>query len=156
MESHYINIAGKPSIGNVGGTKVKYNTIMLKWSLLLGSIYFFGVAVVHMIGFKIPILFIYYNVPSYAYQDRLFSVLAFGWSAFFFTAFTNPRRFSAFVKAILTSGAYAIVGLSAINVTTDFNNLNLNIKVWMFWIETAGLFVYWLLLLVLYFRSRND
>ena len=156
MESLSNNIAGKPSIGTVSGTEVRHNTIMLKWSLLLGSIYFFCVAVVHLISFKIPVLFIYYDVPSYTYQDRIISVLAFGWSVFFFTAFTNPQRYSVFVKAILTSGAYAIVGLSMINVTTDFYNLNLNIKVWMFWIETAGLFMYWLLLLVLYFRSRND
>jgi hypothetical protein len=109
-----------------------------------------------MIGFKTPILFIYFNVPSYTYQDRIISFLAFGWSVFLFTAFTNPQRYSVLVQAILVAGAFAIIGLSVINVSTDFSNLSLAIKVWMFWIETAGLFFYWLLLLVFYFRSKND
>jgi hypothetical protein len=60
------------------------------------------------------------------------------------------------VKAILISGAFAIIGLSVINVTTDFHNLSQSIQVGTFWIETIGFFVYWLLLLILYFRSRSD
>jgi hypothetical protein len=135
---------------------MKNNTTILKWSLLLGSIYFLSVAIVHMIGFKIPILFIYFDVPSYVYQDRIISFLAFGWSIFFFTAFTNPQQYAVLTKAILFSGAFAIVGLSVINLTTDFHKLSLGIIVGMFWIETFGLFIYWLWLFVFYFRSRND
>lgn len=135
---------------------MKNNIIILKWSLLFGSIYFLCVAIVHMIDFKIPVLFIYYDVPSYSYQDRIISFLAFGWSVFFYAAFTNTHRNAFIVKTILTSGAFAIIGLSVINLTTDFRNLSSNINVSMFWVETAGLFVYWFWLLVFYFRSRND
>jgi len=135
---------------------MKNNTIILKWSLLPGSIYFLSVSIVHMLGFKIPVLFIYFDVPSYAYQDRIISFLAFGWSAFIFAAFTDPQQYRIIVKALLTAGAFAIVGLSVINIFTDFYNFSLSIKAWKFWIESAGLFVYWLWLLVFYFRSRNE
>lgn len=132
------------------------NTTILKWSLLLGSIFFLGVAIVHMIGLKIPIFFIYYDVPSYAYQDRIISFFAFGWSVFFFFAFLNPKQHIILVRAILISGAFAIIGLSIINTITDFNSLSPDINVRTFWIETVGLFIYWLWLIVFYFRLRND
>ena len=135
---------------------MKINTVIFRWSLLLGSIYFLGVAIFHMIGFKIPILFIYFDVPSSTYQDRIISFLAFGWSVFFFSAYSNPQQNVMVVKAILISGAFAIIGLSVINVNTDFHNLSQNIQVGTFWIETIGFFIYWLLLLVLYFRSRSE
>jgi len=55
---------------------------ILKWSLLGGSVYFFLVSVVHRVGVKVPLLFVYFNAPSFAYQDRIISFLAFGWSMF--------------------------------------------------------------------------
>ncbi len=42
------------------------NRQILKWSLLAGSFYFFGVSAAHMLGFKVPGLFVYFNVPSHA------------------------------------------------------------------------------------------
>ena len=87
----------------------------LKLLLLLGSVYFFLVAIFHMIGIKIPPLFIYYNVPSYTYQDRIISFLAFGWSVFLFTAFLNPIKNRILIQAILIAGAGAIIGLELVN-----------------------------------------
>jgi hypothetical protein len=100
------------------GKRVSTNFKILKWSLLAGALYFFSVSVVHMLGIKVPVLFIYFNVPSYAYQDRIISFLAFGWSVFLFTAFTDPQKNSALVKAILVAGAGALIGVSIINAAT--------------------------------------
>jgi hypothetical protein len=128
---------------------------ILKWSLFAGALYFFSVSVVHMLGFKIPVLFIYFNVTSYAYQDRIISFLAFGWAVFLFTAFTDPQKNSALVKAILVAGAGTLIGVSIINSATDFQALDPVINVTVFWLEAAGLFVYWLLLVVFHFRSSK-
>ena len=129
------------------------NFRILKWSLLAGALYFFSVSVVHMLGLKVPVLFIYFNVPSHAYQDRIISFLAFGWAVFFFTAFTDPQKNSALVKAILVAGIGALLGVSMINLATDFQALAPAINVTVFWLEAAGLFVYWLWLVVFHFRS---
>ena len=53
---------------------------VLKWSLGGGAVYFLAVTVAHWVGFKVPGLFIYYDIPSYAYQDRCIGVLCFGWA----------------------------------------------------------------------------
>lgn len=132
------------------------NTVILKWSILAGSLYFMGIAVIHAIGFKVPGLYIYFDVPSYTYQDQITSFLAFGWSVFFFVTYTNPRKYMNFVKAILISGAVAIIGLSVINLTANFIDLSAGIQVWVFWMETAGLFVYWLWLVIFYLRSKKE
>jgi hypothetical protein len=136
------------------GKRVSTNFKILKWSLLAGALYFFSVSVVHMLGIKVPVLFIYFNVPSYTYQDRIISFLAFGWSVFLFTAFTDPQKNSALVKAILVAGAGALVGVSVINTATDFQSLDPAINPMAFWLEAAGLFVYWLWLVVFHFRSK--
>ena len=128
---------------------------VLKWSLLAGSAYFLGVAVAHMFGVKIPGLFVYFDVPSHTYQDRIISFLAFGWSAFLFTASTDPVRQRSLVKAILVSGAAAVVGLSVVNSATDFHALSPSTSVHVFWIETLGLFGYLVWLAVFHLRSRN-
>ena len=122
---------------------------ILKYSLLAGAIYFALVAIVHLIGYKVPVLFIYFNVPSYAYQDRIISFLAFGWAVFMYSAYLNPQN-KELVRANLISGIGAIIGLSSINVFTDFKSLSAEINVLYFWMETAGLIVYLLLLIYFY------
>jgi len=130
------------------------NLSILKWSLFTGAIYFMGITLAHMFGFKVPLLFVYFNVPSYAYQDRIISFLAFGWSVFLFTAFMDPVKNNGLVKAILFSGTGTIIGLSIINILTDFAKLSQDIDVSIFWIETIALTAYVIWLLFFYFKSR--
>jgi len=132
------------------------NLIILKWSLFIGVIYFLSVSMVHMFGIKIPVLFIYFDVPSYTYQDRIISFLCFGWSIFLFTAFINPIKNIDLIKAILFAGSGAIVGLSVINLRTDFSELSQNINVTRFWIETLGLSIYLAWLIIFYLRSKRE
>jgi hypothetical protein len=132
------------------------NAAILKWSILAGSIYFLGISIVHMFGLKVPGLYIYYDVPSNMYQDRITSFLAFGWSAFFFVASSDPQKHIILVKAILISGAVAIIGLSVINATTNFYDLSAHSQVWAFWMETSGLLVYWLWLVILYLHFKKE
>jgi hypothetical protein len=128
---------------------------ILKWSLFAGAVYFFSVSVVHMLGLKVPVLFIYFNVPSNAYQDRIISFLAFGWAVFLFTAFLDPHKNSALVGAILVAGAGALIGVGIINAVTDFHSFDPAINAGAFWLEAAGLFVYWLWLVIFSFLSKQ-
>ena len=132
------------------------NIRKLKLLLLSASVYFFLVATFHMIGIKIPPFFIYYNVPSYAYQDRIISFLALGWSVFLFTAFLNPIKNRILIQAILIAGAGAIIGLELINTFSDFQTLSNDINPIIFRFETLGLAIYLILLLVFYNKSKGQ
>ena len=132
------------------------NTVMLKWLLLIGGIYFLSVAVAHMLGVKIPLLFIYFNVPSYEYQNKIISFLSFGWAVFMFAAAYDPMNNHLAVKAILIAGIGAIFGLNIINSSTDFLALAPGIKPSVFQMETLGLSAYVAALIYFYFLSTRQ
>ncbi len=46
----------------------------LLWLVLNANVaYFVAMAIAHWVGFKVPVLFIYYDTPYYAYQDKIIS-----------------------------------------------------------------------------------
>jgi len=136
---------------------VSKNVTTLKWLLLAGATYFLAVSIAHMLRIKVPLLFIYYNVPSYGYQDRMISFLSFGWSVFLFTASRDPLQNRGAVKAILIAGLGAIFGLTAINSITDFRALSPEIDTSVFGVETLGLSAYVAALIYYYFlATRQD
>jgi len=135
---------------------MKKKSSILKLSLLSGAVYFFLVSVAHLSGLKIPGLYIYFDIPSYPYQDNIVAFLALGWSIFFYTAFTDVLKNIALVKAILIAGAAAIIVLSIINFKTDFQLLNSNVDINIIWLEIFILFIYWLWLVVFYFRLKKN
>ncbi len=135
---------------------MKKDSVILKLSLLAGAIYFFLIAAAHLSGLKIPGLYIYFDIPSYPYQDNIVAFLALGWSIFFYTAFTDVLKNIALIKAILIAGAAAIIVLSIINFKTDFQLLNSNVDINIIWWEVFILFIYWLWLVVFYFRLKKN
>lgn len=135
---------------------MRKNAATLKLLLLAGAVYFFAVAIAHMFGIKIPMLFVYYNVPSYEYQDRIIAFLAFGWSVFLFTASIDPMRNSIVVKAVLTAGLAAVLGLNVINRITNFQTLSPNIDPAVFRVETLVLSAYEAVLIVFYFLAKKN
>jgi hypothetical protein len=133
------------------------SVVILKLLLLAGALYFLAVAIVHMLGTKVPMLFVYFNVPSYAYQDRIISFLSFGWSAFLFSAALDPLQNRHAVKAILIAGLSATFGLNVINAVTDFHTLSPDIDPSVFRMETLGLSAYVAVLIYFYFlATRRD
>ncbi len=131
------------------------HSVALAWLLLVGAIYFLGVAAAHMLRIKIPVLFVYYNVPSHGYQDRIISFLAFGWSLFLFTASRDPIKHHELVKTILIAGVAALFGLHVINGTTDFHALSADANPTVFRWESRGLSVYVVALIIFYFLATN-
>jgi hypothetical protein len=128
---------------------------ILKLLLLGGAAYFLAVAIAHMIRIKIPMLFVYYDVPSYGYQDRIISFLSFGWSIFLFTASIDPSKNHHFVKAILIAGLVAIFGLNVINQVTDFHALSPDIDPAVFGKEVLVLSAYEAMLIIFYFLAKR-
>jgi hypothetical protein len=128
----------------------------LKWLLSIGAIYFLAIAIVHMMGIKLPVLFVYYDVPSYGYQDKIISFLSFGWSIFLFMASLDPIKNRGAVKAILIAGLGAVFGLTVINNVTDFRALSPDIKPSIFQVETLGLAIYVGMLIFCYFISTRQ
>lgn len=132
------------------------STAVLKWLLFVGAIYFLAISIVHMLRIKVPLLYVYYDVPSYGYQDRIISFLSFGWSVFLFTASIDPVKNRPAVRAILIAGLAAIFGLNVINSTTDFRALSPDIQPSVFRIEVLVLSIYVAALIFSYFLSNRQ
>ena len=128
---------------------------VLKWLLLVGAVYFLAVAIAHMVRIKIPMLFVYYNVPSYGYQDRIISFLSFGWAIFLFTASVDSTRNRAIVKAIIIAGLAAVFGLNVINHVTDFHAMSPDINPSVFRTEVFLLNAYEAALIMCYFLANR-
>ncbi|MDA8103821.1 MAG: hypothetical protein M0Z71_00415 [Nitrospiraceae bacterium] len=129
---------------------------ILKWLLLAGAVYFLAIAIAHMLRIKIPLLFVYYDVPSHGYQDRIISFLSFGWSVFLFTASVDPAKNRDSVRAILIAGIAAVFGLNVINSVTDFRALTPNIHPLEFRTAVFGLSLYVGALILFYFLSKEE
>jgi hypothetical protein len=132
------------------------STATLRWLLLAGGAYFLAISIVHMLRIKVPLLFVYYDLPSYGYQDRIISFLSFGWSVFLFAAALDPVRNRDAVKAILIASLVAVSGLHVINSITDFRKLSPEIDPATFRIETLALSIYVGVLIFFYFLSTKE
>jgi hypothetical protein len=105
-------------------------------------VYFLAISIAHLLGVKVPGLFIYYDVPSYAYQDRIISFLSFGWAALFYVAAKDLRV----TKIVLIASFVGLAGLANINYSTNFSEIVPDVSVTPFWGQTAllGLYIGWL------------
>lgn len=135
---------------------MKKSVTLLSWSLLAGAVYFFLVTIAHFFQFKIPMLFIYFNLPSYVYQDQIIAFLSFGWGMFLFAGFRSVKvNELVIMNYILIAGVGAIIGLTVINSTIDFQQFNKSIITLYFWTEALILILYVVLLGGLYYFARK-
>lgn len=79
-----------------------------------GALYFSLAGAAHLLGFKLPLLFIYYDLPSTAYQDRIIGALLMGWSLWFW----RESQSGGPSRALLSAGGLALAALA-------WNTLNL-------------------------------
>lgn len=119
----------------------------LNITLLLGAIYFYSVALLHFIGLKIPMFFIYYDVDSTMYQDRIISILSFMFATFLFAGYKLKEK--EIVMYILFAGTVGIFGLALNNYLTRISFRN-NI---IYWIEIGLLGLYMLVLNYFYKKT---
>ncbi|MEW6640403.1 MAG: hypothetical protein AB1586_07840 [Pseudomonadota bacterium] len=125
------------------------NDRILKWSLLAGVGYFCCMAAAHFTGFKVPVLFIYYDVPFYAYQDKIISFCAFTYACLFHAA----AQHRAAVPAALVSIVVTVLGLSAVNLSEALHSVLKGAPTTAYWIQTVMIAGYAVWLIVFYVRS---
>ena len=79
--------------------------------LSICAVYFVSVTIAHQIGLKVPMLYIFYAIPSERYQDLIISFLSFGWAMLFGIGFLDKELKARVQVPILISGVAAISGL---------------------------------------------
>lgn len=124
---------------------------LLKYSFYACAIYFCAMSAAHFAGFKVPILFVYWNVPSNHYQDMIIAFCAFTYALLAFTA----ARHRVAAPAALIALAGTVLGLSAVNLSADLARMIDGASTRAYWLQTgmiAGLLVW---LGTLYFKSAR-
>lgn len=119
--------------------------VLLHFSLLACTAYFVCMCAAHFVGFKVPILFVYWNVPSNHYQDMIISFCALTYAVLFAGASMIP----AAVPVALVAMAGTVLGLSAVNLSKDLREKIQGRSTLAYWLQTgmiAGLLA-WLAVL---------
>lgn len=122
---------------------------ILKLCLLASVGYFLCMSTAHFLGFKVPMLFIYYDVPSNHYQDMIISFCAFTYAVLFFTAY----RHCAAVPGALVALAGTVLGLSLVNVSPALAAMLNGAPTTAYWIQTAMIAGLLALMIVLHLKS---
>ena len=135
----------------ITGLGYSMNSPSLKNALLVGVVYFVCMAVAHYIGIKQPLLFIYYDTPFYAYQDKIISFAVIAYAALFYSA--------AYCRAVVPAALFVlgitVFGLASINSSEELRTvLTEEQATTPYWAQTELIAVYFVLLLLLYVRDR--
>jgi hypothetical protein len=128
-------------------------TGILRIGLWAGVAYFCCMAVAHFFGLKYPLLFVYYDVPFYAYQEKIISFAVVAYVCLFLNAALNR---SAVPFALIALGA-TVLGLSAVNASAALAAVLDGRSTRVYWLQTALIAAYLVWLLMLYFtNSRRE
>lgn len=128
------------------------NSSLLRFGLLAGVMYFICMAVAHYFGIKQPLLFVYYDTPFYAYQDKIISFAVVSYVALFYSA----SQHRTVVPAALFVLGVTVLGLASVNLSDALASvLQEGQSTTPYWIQTGLIAVYFTVLLVLYLRDKK-
>ncbi len=128
------------------------NNSWLNKALLAGVVYFCCMAAAHFFGLKWPVLFVYYDTPFHAYQDKIIAFAVVTYACLFHVA----ARIRQAVPAALVSIWVTALGLSAVNLSSALASvLRPEQSTTPYWLQTAAIAGYALLLTVLYLREGS-
>lgn len=121
----------------------------LRIALWAGVAYFCAMALAHFFSLKYPLLFVYYDVPFYAYQDKIisFAVVAY------VCLFVNAARSRRAVPFALVALGVTVLGLGAVNVSGALADVLGDRSTLVYWLQTGLLAAYFLVLLGLHATS---
>ena len=125
--------------------------IILKYSFLTCTIYFVCMSIAHFFGIKLPILFVYYDVPFYAYQDKIISFAVVTYAILFFGAFQNLVLAPYAILSLFTT----VLGLSLVNISEALNTVLNGADTTAYWIQTVMIAFILVWLSVFYTRSKK-
>ena len=110
-------------------------------------------AVAHYFSIKVPILFVYYDTPFYAYQDKIISFAVCAYIALFYSA---SQHRSVALNAIIVL-AITVFGLGSINVSDSLASvLQEGQSTTPYWLQTGAIAFYLALLLALYIKDGKN
>jgi len=123
----------------------------LRLALWAGVAYFCCMAVAHFFGLKYPILFVYWDVPFHAYQDKIisFAVVAY------VCLFANAAMHSSGVPAAIVALGVTVLGLSAVNVSDALAAVLDGRPTLAYWLQTGLIALYFALLFGLHVATRR-
>lgn len=129
------------------------NSQLNRYAFLAGAAYFCCMAIAHYFGIKVPILFVYYDTPFYAYQDKIISFSVCAYIALFYSA---SQHRSVALNAIIVL-AITVLGLSSVNVSEALASvLREGQSTMPYWLQTGAIAFYLVVLLVLYFKDGKN
>ncbi|MEO1688653.1 MAG: hypothetical protein AAFU61_12170 [Pseudomonadota bacterium] len=125
--------------------------VVLRALLVTGAALFAAMAFSHWNQIKVPIMFVYYDVPSEPYQDKIIAFCLAAYSLFFVGAALH-RGAVPFAWAGLVA---AVAGLSALNLSADLAAAlpEGGTTLW-YWVQTGVFAVFALLIGWLWTRAR--
>lgn len=129
------------------------NSQLTKYAFLSGAAYFCCMATAHFFSIKVPILFVYYDTPFYAYQDKIISFSVCAYIALFYSA--SQHRAVA-LNAIIVL-AITVLGLSFVNISDDLASvLQEGQSTIPYWLQTGAIAFYLVTLLFLYIKDGKN
>ena len=129
------------------------NSKLTKYAFLAGAAYFSCMAAAHYFSIKVPILFVYYDTPFYAYQDKIISFAVCAYIALFYSA---SQHRSVALNAIIVL-AITVFGLSSVNVSDSLASvLQEGQSTTPYWLQTGAIAFYLAALLALYIKDGKN
>jgi hypothetical protein len=89
------------------------NSPLTRYAFLAGAANFSCMALAHFFGIKQPLLFVYYDTPFHAYQDKIISFAVTAYIALFWLASKSREA----VPAALIVMALTVLGLASVNMS---------------------------------------
>lgn len=123
---------------------------ILKLLLWAGVAYFCCMAVAHFFGIKVPILFVYYDTPYYAYQDKIISFVVVAYICLFASAARSGEVAFALVAIWVT-----VLGLCAVNLSDALHSVLGGKSTLPYWLQTVAIAAYALCLTIFSRQPRN-
>ncbi|MES9848629.1 MAG: hypothetical protein ABW145_09605 [Candidatus Thiodiazotropha sp.] len=129
------------------------NSKLTKYAFLVGVAYFCCMATAHFFGTKVPVLFVYYDTPFYAYQDKIISFAVCAYIALFYSA---SQHRSVALNAIIVL-AVTVLGLSSVNLSSSLASvLEEGQSTLPYWLQTGAIAFYLVALVVLYIKDGKS
>lgn len=105
---------------------------LLRKLLLICVAFFACMGLAHFFGLKWPVLFVYWDTPFFAYQDKIISFTLITYIALFFGA----SRHLVMVPYALISIWGTVIGLSLVNTSSALADV----------LDGGGVTLYWLII----------
>lgn len=110
-------------------------------------------AIAHFFGIKAPLLFVYYETPFYAYQDKIISFAVCAYIGLFWAA-AFDRSVARIAILVL---AVTVLGLASVNTSEALSSvMSPELSTAPYWAQTLAIGLYLLLLVFLYIRDGKS